>query len=70
MFFYKKAQKGRSFLFRARFFRTFVVANVEKRKKAPMINRDLIRIKNVQLTYAYYQNGNRNMDAAEKVAFV
>jgi len=53
-------------LFRARFFRTFVVANVEKRKKAPMINRDLIRIKIVQLTYAYYQNGNRNMDAAEK----
>lgn len=31
-----------------------------------MINRDLIRIKIVQLTYAYYQNGNRNMDNAEK----
>ena len=27
-----------------------------------MINRELIRIKIVQLTYAYYQNGNRNMD--------
>jgi N utilization substance protein B len=26
----------------------------------------LIRIKVVQLTYAYYQNGNRNMDNAEK----
>lgn len=31
-----------------------------------MINRDLIRIKVLQLTYAYYQNGNRNMDNAEK----
>ncbi len=31
-----------------------------------MINRELIRIKIVQLTYAYYQNGNKNMDAAEK----
>ena len=31
-----------------------------------MINRDLIRKKIVQLTYAYYQNGNRNMDNAEK----
>ena len=31
-----------------------------------MINRDLIRRKIVQLTYAYYQNGNRNMDNAEK----
>ncbi len=31
-----------------------------------MINRELIRIKIVQLTYAYYQNGNRNMDNAEK----
>ena len=31
-----------------------------------MINRDLIRTKVVQLTYAYYQNGNKNMDNAEK----
>ncbi len=31
-----------------------------------MINRDIIREKVVQLTYAYYQNGNKNMDAAEK----
>ena len=31
-----------------------------------MINRDLIRRKIVQLTYAYYQNGNNNMDNAEK----
>lgn len=31
-----------------------------------MINRELIRIKVVQLTYAYYQNGNKNMDIAEK----
>ena len=31
-----------------------------------MINRELIRNKIVQLTYAYYQNGNKNMDVAEK----
>lgn len=31
-----------------------------------MINRELIRIKVVQLTYAYYQNGDKNMDSAEK----
>ena len=31
-----------------------------------MINRELIRIKIVQLTYAYYQNGNRNMETIEK----
>ena len=31
-----------------------------------MINRELIRIKTVQLTYAYYQNGSKNIDAAEK----
>ena len=31
-----------------------------------MINRELIRIKIVQLTYAYYQNGNKNMENAEK----
>ena len=31
-----------------------------------MINRELIRIKVVQLTYAYYQNGSRNIDSAEK----
>ena len=31
-----------------------------------MINRELIRIKIVQLTYAYYQNGHHNMDTAEK----
>ncbi len=31
-----------------------------------MINRELIRLKIVQLTYAYYQNGDNNMDKAEK----
>lgn len=31
-----------------------------------MINRELIRTKVLQLTYAYYQNGNKNMDNAEK----
>ena len=27
-----------------------------------MINREIIRIKIVQLTYAYYQNGNKNIE--------
>ncbi len=31
-----------------------------------MINRELIRTKVVQLTYAYYQNGSKNIEAAEK----
>lgn len=31
-----------------------------------MINRELIRTKIVQLTYAYYQNGNQNIENAEK----
>ena len=34
-----------------------------------MINRELIRIKIVQLTYAYYQNGNKSIDTAEKELF-
>ena len=35
-------------------------------KHNDMINREIIRIKIVQLTYAYYQNGNKNIDSAEK----
>ena len=31
-----------------------------------MVNRELIRLKVIQLTYAYYQNGNSNLDIAEK----
>ena len=34
-----------------------------------MINREIIRIKIVQLTYAYYQNGSKNMESAEKELF-
>ncbi|MBQ9356405.1 MAG: transcription antitermination factor NusB [Prevotella sp.] len=34
-----------------------------------MINRELIRIKTVQLVYAYYQNGDKNLDTAEKELF-
>ena len=34
-----------------------------------MINREIIRIKIVQLTYGYYQNGNKNIDTAEKELF-
>jgi N utilization substance protein B len=43
-----------------------VTLNKTQRTVRVMINRDLIRIKVVQLTYAYYQNGNKNMDNAEK----
>ncbi len=31
-----------------------------------MINRALIRLKIVQIVYAYYQNGNKNLEATEK----
>ena len=34
-----------------------------------MINRVLIRLKIVQLVYAYYQNGNKNLDSGEKELF-
>ncbi len=34
-----------------------------------MINRELIRLKVVQLTYAHYQNGDRMVDTAEKELF-
>jgi N utilization substance protein B len=34
-----------------------------------MINRALIRLKIVQIVYAYYQNGGRNLDTAEKELF-
>ena len=31
-----------------------------------MVNRVLIRLKIVQIVYAYYQNGSKNVDSAEK----
>ena len=34
-----------------------------------MINREVIRLKVVQITYAYYQNGGKNIDTAEKELF-
>ena len=34
-----------------------------------MINRVLIRLKIVQIVYAYYQNGGKNLDTAEKELF-
>lgn len=37
--------------------------------KYSMINRVLIRLKVVQIIYAYYQNGGKNLDTAEKVLF-
>ena len=43
-----------------------ILQHEKDRDKKNMINRELIRVKVVQLTYAYYQNGNNNIDAAEK----
>ena len=37
-----------------------------KQTNYDMINREIIRTKTVQLTYAYYQNGNKNIETAEK----
>ena len=34
-----------------------------------MINRVLIRLKVIQIVYAYYQNGGKNLDSAEKELF-
>ncbi len=34
-----------------------------------MINRELIRLKVIQIVYAYYQNGGKNIDTAEKELF-
>lgn len=34
-----------------------------------MINRVLIRLKIIQIVYAYYQNGSKNIDSAEKELF-
>jgi N utilization substance protein B len=34
-----------------------------------MINRVLIRLKIIQIIYAYYQNGSKNLDSAEKELF-
>ena len=34
-----------------------------------MINRVLIRLKIVQIVYAFYQNGGKNLDTAEKELF-
>ena len=42
---------------------------VSKELNTDMINRELIRTKVVQLTYAYYQNGSKNIDTAEKELF-
>jgi N utilization substance protein B len=38
----------------------------DETKYKSIINREIIRIKTVQLTYAYYQNGSKNIDTAEK----
>lgn len=40
--------------------------NEQNKTSSEMINREIIRTKIVQLTYAYYQNGSKNIDSAEK----
>lgn len=47
--------------------RTFVPQLPER--IAIMINRELIRLKIIQISYAYYQNGGKNIDTAEKELF-
>ena len=59
MIFFKKSM---FFLHNQRKMRIFAV----EINHTDMINREIIRIKIVQLTYAYYQNGNKNIDTAEK----
>ncbi len=44
----------------------FAFGNTQRQNYWRMINRELIRIKIVQLTYAYYQNGYKNVENAEK----
>ena len=44
----------------------FAVQNIEF---VIMINRVLIRLKVIQIIYAYYQNGSKNLDTAEKELF-
>ena len=55
------------FLHNLRFLSIFAADKSIKAKTIQgMLNRELIRIKVVQLTYAYYQNGSKNIDTAEK----
>ncbi len=56
------------FLHKQGFLSTFA-SRINKKTSSEMINREIIRIKIVQLTYAYYQNGNKNIDTAEKELF-
>jgi hypothetical protein len=59
----RKEESEKIFFFCAFFLRNsaemsiFAVGNNRKTTNNPMINREIIRIKIVQLTYAYYQNG-------------
>ena len=50
--------------------RTFAPAKLKKVQAGPkkklMINRELIRIKTIQVIYSHYQKGGTQLDAAEK----
>ena len=35
-----------------------------------MINRVLIRLKIIQIVYAYYQNGSKNLDARRTISTI
>jgi len=50
-------------------FSLFLQTNINIQFREIMINRVLIRLKAVQLVYAFYQNGSNNLDAAEKELF-
>lgn len=43
-----------------------LILSHESHKQKPMINRELIRLKVVQLIYSYYQNEGKTIDVAEK----
>ena len=62
----KNKEKWIFLWFFAHLFVPLQLIRVSRRKNVVMINRELIRIKVVQLTYAYYQNGSKNIDSAEK----
>lgn len=51
------------------FLKNILIFAVQKLYVFNMINRVLIRLKIVQIIYAYYQNGGKNMDTAEKELF-
>ena len=78
IFFKLSKEKGFYYCFPHYFFRFSYVNSVKMPTFAAlktnslvynMINRVLIRLKIIQIVYAYYQNGSKNLDSAEKELF-